>query len=196
MAANTYGESITRYPNPGPTGGVFPSSQITGPTTQLSFPDGIDVDSANRLYVANQYGGVNIYTSLGPSNDVAPLGTISGPATGLAAAGALAVTPPMTITTTRLPVAGVRESYRTVITEVLGERPVIFSVERGHLPVGVRLTAGGRIGGTPRRAGTYRFTVRATDSTRRAVSATRSLTLTVIHAARRSRHRIPGRSPA
>jgi sugar lactone lactonase YvrE len=180
VVANTVGESITRYPNPGPTGNIFPSSQITGPATQLSFPDGIDVDTNNLLYVANQFGGVNIYTSLGPADNVAPLGIISGPATGLAAPAALAVTPPMMITTTTLPAAGVDERYRARIGEVLGRRPVHFRLARGHLPAGLRLTHDGIIHGTPRRIGVYRFTVRATDSTRPTMRATRTITLTVI----------------
>jgi sugar lactone lactonase YvrE len=180
VVANTYGESVTRYSNPGATGNTFPSSQITGPATQLSFPDGIDVDTNNLLYVANQFGGVNIYTSLGPADNVAPLGIISGPGTGLAAPAALAVTPPVIITTTTLPAAGTGERYSAQIGEILGTRPVHFRLRRGHLPPGLRLTRGGLVHGTPRRAGVYRFIIRATDSTRPAMRATRTITLTVI----------------
>ena len=60
---------------------MAPAFTISGSQSQLSYPRGLDVDNAGNLYVANQFGGVNVY---GP-NTTTPLRVIVGSsATGLA----------------------------------------------------------------------------------------------------------------
>jgi sugar lactone lactonase YvrE len=184
IAANTFGESVTQYP-PGSTGNAFPSAQTTGPATQLDFPDGLDVDSSNRLYVANQFGGptqtgsLTVYAA-GANGNATPLAVITGSNTGLSAPGAVAVAPPMKALRSPLPAAALDRRYSARVFEVLGKPPLRWRLIRGHLPIGLRLTRDGRIIGTPGRAGSYRFTVRVTDSSEPAQKSTARITLIVI----------------
>ncbi len=107
LAANTFGESVTAYAtasigaasNPN----VFPIRTISGSSTGLSFPDGIDVDGSGRIYVTNQFDNdITTYPATANGN-VSPLATISGANTGLASPSAIAVTPPLSVLTSSLP---------------------------------------------------------------------------------------------
>jgi sugar lactone lactonase YvrE len=173
LVANTYNNSVTSYGNPGPTGNIFPAHTISGATADLNFPDGLDVDAASVLYVANQFGGVNLFF---PPPKAFPL---AGPATGLNAPGALAVTPPMTITTSSLSPSSPGRHYATKLRAVLGTAPLHWRLVGGRLPRGLRLSRAGRITGIARRPTTARFTVRVTDSTRRRMTDRRKLSIEV-----------------
>ena len=94
------------------------------------------------------------------------------------AAFALTITAavPITITTSStLPQATVGAAYSQTLSATGGSPPYTWSVTSGALPAGLTLASGGAISGTPTAAGTFSFTVQATDS----VSATGSTTLTV-----------------
>lgn len=184
LVANTYAESVTAF---APTGDATPLAILSGPATLLSFPIGVDVDAAGRLYVANQFGGVNIYAA-GASGNTAPLTTIAGAATGLAAPAAIAVTPPLYIANRSLPRAMVGRRYRARLFAGLGRPPLHWTIARGRLPRGLMLTRSGRIIGTPRRATTTAVTFRVSDSTQRPMRARRTLKLRVTRS-RRSRAR-------
>ncbi len=54
-----------------------------------------------------------------------------------------------------------------------------WSITSGSLPVGLTLTSTGTITGTPTTSGTQTFTVKVTDSSNPALSATRSLTIKI-----------------
>ena len=101
LVANTYGESIAEFASTA-TGNVAPLRTIAGAATGLSFPDGIDVDAAGDIYVANQFAGVSEFGPAAAGN-AAPIATISGAATGLSSPGRLAVAPPLSVATKRLP---------------------------------------------------------------------------------------------
>jgi hypothetical protein len=58
----------------------------------------------------------------------------------------------------------VNQGYTYQITTSGGQAPVSFSVVSGSLPVGLNLSGTGLISGMPTTAGSYNFTVRATDS--------------------------------
>jgi len=86
--SNWGGNSIVEYPVEGllgPTGTITPTPSVTisGSLTQMDHPFGLAVDSGNKIYVANEYGGpgtngsVTIFQS-GASGNVAPLATIEG----------------------------------------------------------------------------------------------------------------------
>jgi len=92
--------------------------------------------------------------------------------------GTLRIAARLDVVTTRLPRALVGDSYSARLAVTGGLEPVQWRIVRGVLAPGVRLDRStGALSGTPRRAGTYRITVRATD--RLGVSSTRTLRLVV-----------------
>jgi sugar lactone lactonase YvrE len=175
LAANRLGESVSAFNPAPPFGNTAPASTISGSQSQLSYPSGLDVDNANNLYVANQFGGVNVY----PPNSSTPSTVIAGTATGLADPHSVALAPPLTIPTTSLRPAAIGRRYVTHLVANLGTTPFRWRIMTGHLPRGLTLTRGGVIEGVPRRRGRIRFTVAVRDSTKHAMHDTRRLTLTV-----------------
>jgi hypothetical protein len=69
--------------------------------------------------------------------------------------------------------------YQAQLSVANGTAPYSYAVESGALPEGLALSPSGLLSGTPGAAGTSTFTVRATDSSTPAQSATRTYTLTV-----------------
>lgn len=55
-------------------------------------------------------------------------------------------------------------AYSETVTSPSGVSPFTFSLLSGALPTGLSLSSGGVISGTPSVAGTYTFTIRATDA--------------------------------
>ncbi len=174
LVADTYDNSITEF-QPSASGNVLPIRRIAGASTGLSFPVGVDVDAAGNVWVSNQFGGVEAFTF--PSNgNRTPFADITGPATGLAAPGRLAVAPPLSVRTAKLPRARAGRAYAATLRANLGTTPYRWRVR--SLPRGLRLRAG-RISGRPAHAGTYRLTVRVSDASHPVMRATRRLTLKV-----------------
>jgi hypothetical protein len=64
----------------------------------------------------------------------------------------------------RLPDAVLGASYSEPLTTILGTAPISFSLSAGALPPGVALSSAGVLSGVPSAAGTFDFTVRATDA--------------------------------
>jgi hypothetical protein len=176
LVADTYDNSITEY-SATLFGNVPPLRRIAGSSTGLSFPDGIDIDTAGNVYVSNQFAGIESF-SFPANGNRSPATSIAGPTTGLSAPGHLAVAPPLSVATRRLPVGRLHRRYHASLRAWLGTTPYAFSVVRGHLPPGLRQHAG-TINGRPRRTGTYRFTIRVRDASRPAMSASRRLEITV-----------------
>lgn len=83
------------------------------------------------------------------------------------------------VTTSSLPPAVVNQMYSPVQLTATGGTgpPYQWSLVTGNLPPGMNLTASGIINGTPTAAGTYPFTVRATDDTQQ--SGTGALSISV-----------------
>jgi hypothetical protein len=165
---------------------------IAGVHTGLSGPAGVDVDTQGRIYVANGFGNAVLVFSVNSSGDVAPLTTYGGANTGIAGPTAVAVTPPMSILTTTLPRGRARHHYRVRLRAAEGTTPYRWSLRRGRLPRGLHLSRRGVISGVPKHAGSWRFTVRVRDASRRRVSVTQRLRLAVAPRHRRAvvkRHR-------
>ncbi|PWK85924.1 outer membrane autotransporter protein [Fulvimonas soli] len=81
-----------------------------------------------------------------------------------------------------LPNATAEASYTHTFAASGGTAPYTYSLTAGALPAGLALSSGGVLSGTPTAAGTYNFTVRATDSstgTGAPFSASQAYTLTV-----------------
>lgn len=68
------------------------------------------------------------------------------------------------ITTVTLPGGTVGVAYSATLAAT-GDAPITWKLDRGSLPGGLTLSAGGVISGTPTAAGTYDFTVKASNGT-------------------------------
>jgi uncharacterized repeat protein (TIGR03803 family) len=86
------------------------------------------------------------------------------------------INPPVTITTTMLANVVINRAFRQSIKASGGTAPVTFSRTAGTLPIGLALSSSGLLAGTAALAGTYAFTITATDS----VGASSSQSYTVI----------------
>jgi len=125
----------------------------------------IATTSAQSNYVLIQASGGT--TSLAPYT-LAPVSgfpsanlSINSP-TQLLFNTAIVEIPPI-ITTTTLPNGTISIAYNQTLTAT-SPTPIIWSLESGNLPNGLTLSTGGIISGTPTTAGTYNFTVKATNS--------------------------------
>jgi hypothetical protein len=90
----------------------------------------------------------------------------------------------ITITTTSLPPGTVGQPYSVQLHAVGGTPPYTWNkygpIGMATLPRGVSLSLSGLISGTPKRAGTYTFTVKCLDSSRsHRIQGTQRLTLTI-----------------
>ena len=73
------------------------------------------------------------------------------------------------ITTPSLPAGAVASPYQAQVAATGGATPYVWSLASGNLPAGLSLNAGtGAVTGTPTAAGTFSFTVAATDAQSRA----------------------------
>ena len=80
-------------------------------------------------------------------------------------AAALIVAPRLTIRTLRVKPAKVASTYQLKLATVGGVQPVKWSVVRGTLPPGLKLSQKtGTIAGTPRQSGSFRITLGARDA--------------------------------
>ena len=86
-----------------------------------------------------------------------------------------ASTTPPQIVTNNLP-AGVTGTAYSAPLEATGTAPITWSLASGNLPNGLTLSSAGVISGTPTAAGTFNFTVQATNS---AGSDTKALAITI-----------------
>jgi len=84
----------------------------------------------------------------------------------------------LTITTTTLPTPVLNTAYSQTVSTSGGAAPVTFSVSAGSLPTGLSLNSStGAITGAPTAAGTYSFTIEATDNN--SVAVTQAYTGTI-----------------
>jgi alpha-tubulin suppressor-like RCC1 family protein len=85
--------------------------------------------------------------------------------------------PTITLSPSSLPSGTVGTAYNETITASGGSAPYTFTKSSGTLPSGLTLSAGGVLSGTPTTAGTYNFTVTATDSNNCTGSSDYSITI-------------------
>jgi sugar lactone lactonase YvrE len=86
---------------------------------------------------------------------------------------------PLTITTTNLPAGTTGIFYSANVLTSDGIGTVTESVTAGALPTGLALSSAGLLSGTPSAAGTFTFTVTATDQSLPPQTASQSYTITV-----------------
>jgi len=72
--------------------------------------------------------------------------------------------------------------YTAILRAGEGASPYRWSLARGRLPAGLRLSASGVIWGRPTEMGRWRFTVRVTDSAHPATTARQDLSIEVASA--------------
>ena len=85
----------------------------------------------------------------------------------------------LTVTTTSLPNGVVGTAYSSSLATAGGTGNISWGVTAGSLPGGLTLSNAGSISGTPSAAGTFTFTVTATDSGTPAQTATQQLSITM-----------------
>ena len=72
---------------------------------------------------------------------------------------------PITVLPGSLPTLTAGASFSQTLTSSGGLSPYTYTLQSGVLPVGLTLTSGGVLSGTPTQRGAYSFSVRSTDST-------------------------------
>jgi hypothetical protein len=90
-----------------------------------------------------------------------------------------AAVPPVQVVTSSLAGGQVSVGYAATLAATGGKAPYSWSISTGTLPAGLTLSGAGQISGTPTTAATSSFTVKVTDSSAPAKTATQSLSLTV-----------------
>ena len=87
---------------------------------------------------------------------------------------------PVSIATTSLSNGVTNVVYSATLLASGGKSPYTWSVASGSLPPGFTLTSGGVIGGTPSTTGTFDFVAQVVDASGLILSATKSLSITIL----------------
>jgi uncharacterized protein YjdB len=141
------------------------TQNITGQVTWSSSNSGVATISSTGLATG---------AGMGTSTISASLGGVTGSTT-------LTVqTQTLTITTASLSSGRVGVSYSTALAASGGTPPYAWSIYSGSLPPGLSLnSASGGISGTPTATGTFRFTLRVTDSSNPVQTATKAFSIRI-----------------
>jgi hypothetical protein len=175
--ASDQGIAVLLY---GASGVTLSNDTITGAGTDY----GVDVtaNSTGVVITHNQIGrtapdnpdtfGIGVIVDAGSTATVT-CNTFSGWKTDVSGV------PPQSVcvTTTTLPSGTVHVAYSAAVAAVGGTAPYTWSLASGSLPPGLSISPSGTITGTPTMAGTFTFTIKATDSV--AATATQTFTITV-----------------
>lgn len=133
------GDEVTCY------GRILQLSSASG-TASLTLPDGVTLGDTTKLYVFNeQYNGDKRTDYASALCQVTPE-TLQAPS----------------VIITALPGGKVGEAYSRTLA-ARGSAPITWSLESGSLPAGLTLS-GNTISGTPTAAGTFTFTVKASNA--------------------------------
>jgi len=151
--------------------GPYTFSLVTG-----SLPAGLSLDASGNLTGVPASGSAGTYTFGVLAKDSTSLSVTTSYQLVIFSGTAFAVT------TTGLPPAQAGQTYSQTINADFGTTPYSFQVVSGTVPAGLSLSTNGILSGVPGTgsAGTYTFTVQATDANNR--KAAQSLKLTVLPA--------------
>ena len=153
------------------TGGVPP---YTWSITSGSLPAGLSLNSSGMISGTATALDTSTFT-------VQVADSESTPATVTANLSlTVAALTPVTVTTTTLSTGTTGMFYGAVLSASGGVPPYSWQIASGSLPMGLSLSAGGTLSGTPTAPGTSTFTLQVTDSTMpTAQTATANLSITV-----------------
>ncbi|WP_267555763.1 putative Ig domain-containing protein, partial [Rhizobium rhizogenes] len=139
------------------SGGTSPYSYAI---TAGSLPAGLALSSAGVISGTPTGGGTYNFTLTATDSS-------TGTGAPFAVAKAYSITiaaPTITVAPTTLAAATLNASYSETITASGGTSTYTYAVTAGALPAGLTLSSAGDLSGTPTAAGTFNFTVTATDS--------------------------------
>ncbi len=167
LAGGTTGTTYTATLNPA-TGGTAP---YTYAVTAGALPGGLTLNPTTRAISGNPTaaGTFNFTVTATDSS------TGTGPFTATQSYAITVVA--IVLDPATLPGATAAAPYSQTITASNGTAPYGFTVTAGALPAGLALSTGGTLSGTPTAAGTFNFTVTATDAASN--SGSRAYTLAV-----------------
>ncbi len=172
---------ITTTSLPAATAGTAYSQQLRtigglGPYTWTlaggTLPQGLTLSTSGLLSGTPTTPGTNSVTVTAADGE-SPARTVQQQLTLTVSAA------PLVITTTSLPAATAGTAYGQQLATTGGVGPYTWTLASGRLPAGITLNREGALRGEPWAAGTYAFTVRATDSAWPAQSVTQRLSITV-----------------
>jgi subtilisin-like proprotein convertase family protein len=138
-------------------GGTAPYSNFA--VISGGLPDGVTLSSSGTLGGAPQVTGTFSFTVQAQDSTTGPAAPYTGTQDYV-----LVVNAPFTPATLPDGQAGVPYPFQTFLPISNTGPASSFRVSAGALPDGMRLTAGGQIGGTPTAVGTFNFTVSAQDT--------------------------------
>jgi hypothetical protein len=158
-------------------GSKYTQNFTASPTASYTFsetgtlPAGLTLSSAGKLSGTPTGAGSFTFT------------VTATPTTGTAGSRQYTLVVNLALAPTTLPAASAGDGYSQTITASGGTSPYHFTISSGRLPSGLTLnTTTGVLSGTPLASGTFRFIVKATDSstgTGAPFSGSRGYTLTV-----------------
>ncbi len=179
----TSGLSITTTTLPeGTTGSPYSATLVAaGGTTPYTWT--VDSGTLPAGLILNPSTGVisGTPTAVGTSNFTLKAMDSSGPPQSITKAVSIKVVAPLTITSSSpRPDGVVGDAYSTTIAASGGTGPYAFTIDSGTLPAGLTLNGTtGVISGTPTAAGTPNFTIKVTDSSAPAKTATKTFSISI-----------------
>ncbi|MFG6489634.1 putative Ig domain-containing protein [Roseateles sp. BYS78W] len=135
------------------------TSAYTYAITAGSLPAGLSLSSGGTLSGMPTSGGTFNFTVTATDSS-----TGTGPFTGSRAYVMSVTAPTISVTPASLSAAMIGSAYSTNITASGGTSTYTYAVTSGSLPAGLSLSSVGALTGTPTAAGSFSFTVTATDS--------------------------------
>ncbi|SCB47007.1 Putative Ig domain-containing protein, partial [Rhizobium miluonense] len=127
--------------------------------TAGALPAGLTLSSGGALAGTPTAGGTFNFTITATDSS-----TGTGPFTGSRAYSLSVSAPTIVVNPSSLPSGTAETAYNQTMTATGGTGSYTYSLSAGALPAGVGLSSGGALSGTPTTAGTFNFTVTATDS--------------------------------
>ena len=141
--------------------------------TTGALPNGLSLNSSGNIFGTPTTAGTANFT-VQVTDSTSPLHQT--------ATKALSITigPALSITTSSLSTGLATTAYSQALATTGGTPAYTWSLASGSLPTGLTLSAAGTISGTPTTAGTFNFSVKATDNTAStAQTATQPLSITI-----------------
>ena len=132
--------------------------------------------SSNTGVATINVGGLATGSSAGNTTISATLGGLVGSTT------LTVLSVPLTITTTSLPNGISNVAYSATLTASGGTAPYSWSVAGGSLPLGITLSSGGILTGTPTTTGIFNFTGRVSDAGSPGQTTNKSLSIAIVTA--------------